>query len=69
MLANASAGFVALVPAAILFEQWVGAAKWRLLVAGLGDARLSRVFAASMAEFLVNYVIPVAGSPIMRSGS
>lgn len=66
-LANAGGGFVALVPAAILFEQWVGAAKWRLLLAGLGGARLSRVFAASMAAFLAGYVVPVAGSPIARS--
>jgi hypothetical protein len=66
-LANASGGFVALVPAAILFEQWVGAAKWRLLLAGLGGARLSRVFAANMAAFLAGYLVPVAGSPIVRS--
>ena len=66
-LANASGGFVALVPAAILFEQWVRAAKWRLVLAGLGDARLSRVFAANMAASLANYVVPVAGAPIVRS--
>jgi uncharacterized membrane protein YbhN (UPF0104 family) len=66
-IANASGGFVALVPLAILFEQWVGAAKWRLLLAGLGGARLSRVFAANMAASLANYVVPVAGSPIVRS--
>ena len=66
-LANASGGFVALVPAAILFEQWVRAAKWRLLLADLGGARLSRVFAANMAASLANYVVPVAGAPIVRS--
>ena len=66
-LANASGGFVGLVPAGILFEQWVRAAKWRLLLVDLGAARLSRVFAANMAASLANYVIPVAGSPIVRS--
>lgn len=66
-LANARGVFVALVPLAILFEQWVGAAKWRLLLASLGGARLSRVFAANMAASLANYVVPVAGSPIVRS--
>lgn len=66
-LANASGAFVALVSVAVLFEQWVGAAKWRLLLAGLGGARLSRVFAANMAASLANYVVPVAGSPIVRS--
>jgi len=66
-IADASIGFLALVPAAVLFEQWVGAAKWRLLLAGLGSARLSRVFAANMASYLANYVIPVAGSLIVRS--
>ena len=66
-LANASGGCVALVPAGILFEQWVRAAKWRLLLVGLGGARLSRVFAANMAASLANYVLPVAGSPIVRS--
>lgn len=66
-LANANGAFVALVLAAILFEQWVRAAKWRLLLAELGDARLSRVFAASMAASLANFVVPVAGAPIVRS--
>ncbi len=66
-LANANGTFVALVPVAILFEMWVAAAKWRLLLAGLGGARLSRVFAASMAAFLASYVVPVAGAPIVRS--
>jgi len=66
-VANASGAFVALVSVAILFEQWVGAAKWRLLLAELGSTRLSRVFAANMAASLANYVVPVAGSPIVRS--
>ena len=66
-LANANLAFVALVSVAILFEQWVGASKWRLLLAGLGAARLSRVFAANMASSLANYIVPVAGSPIVRS--
>ena len=66
-LANANGAFVALVPAAILFEQWVRAAKWRLLLAQLGSARLSRVFAANMASSLANFVVPVAGAPIVRS--
>ena len=66
-LANANGAFVALVSVAILFEQWVGAAKWRLLLAELGSTRLSRVFAANMAASLANYVVPVAGSPIVRS--
>ena len=66
-LANANAGFVAMVPAAILFEQWVRAAKWRLLLAELGGARLSRVFAANMAASLANFVVPVAGAPIVRA--
>jgi hypothetical protein len=66
-LANANVAFVALVSLAILFEQWVGAAKWRLLLAALGGARLSRVFAANMAPSLANYVVPLAGSPIVRS--
>ncbi|MFY9317479.1 MAG: lysylphosphatidylglycerol synthase transmembrane domain-containing protein [Burkholderiales bacterium] len=66
-LANANGAFVALVSVAILFEQWVGAAKWRLLLAGLGSTRLARVFAANMAASLANYVVPVAGSPIVRS--
>lgn len=66
-LANANVWFVALVPAAILFEQWLGAAKWKLLLATLGGARLSRVFAANMAASLAGYVVPAVGSPVVRS--
>ncbi len=66
-LANANLWFVALVPAAILFEQWVAAAKWKLLLATLGSARLSRVFAANMAAFLAGYAVPAVGSPVVRS--
>lgn len=64
---NANIAFVALVPAAILFEQWIAAAKWKLLLAALGGARLARVFAASMAAFLAGYVVPAVGSPVVRS--
>lgn len=66
-LAGANIGFVALVPAAILFEQWVAAAKWKLLLGTLGGARLSRVFAANMASSLAGYVVPAVGSPVVRS--
>lgn len=66
-LANANIGFAALVPAAILFEQWVAAAKWKLLLAALGGARLSRVFAANMAASLASFVVPAVGSPVVRS--
>lgn len=66
-LASASIGFVALVPAAILFEQWVVAAKWKLLLATLGGARLSRVFGANMAASLAGYIVPAVGSPVVRS--
>ncbi len=66
-VANANVALVALVPAAILFEQWVGAGKWKLLLAGLGGARLSRVFAANMAASLAGFVVPVAGAPVVRS--
>ena len=66
-LSIANGGLVALVPAAILFEQWVRAAKWRLLLADLGVTRLSRIFAANMAASLANFVVPVAGAPIVRS--
>lgn len=66
-IANANVWLVALVPAAILFEQWVGAAKWKLLLATLGGARLSRVFAANMAASLAGYVVPAVGSPVVRS--
>lgn len=66
-LAGANIWLVALVPAAILFEQWVGAAKWKLLLATLGGARVSRVFAANMAASLAGYVVPAVGSPVVRS--
>ena len=66
-LADANIWLVALVPAAILFEQWVGAAKWKLLLATLGGARVSRVFAANMAASLAGYVVPAVGSPVVRS--
>ncbi len=66
-LANANGWFVVLVPAGILFEQWLRAAKWRLLLVDLGAVRLSRVFAANMAATLANYVVPVAGPPVVRS--
>lgn len=66
-LVNADSAWVALVPVAILLEQWLRAVKWHLLLATLGNARFSRVFAANMAASLANYVVPVAGSPIMRS--
>ena len=65
-LANANLWLVALVPVAILFEQWVAAAKWTLLLAALGGARLSRVFAASMAATLAGYVVPAVGSAVAR---
>lgn len=65
-LANANLWLVALVPVAILFEQWVAAAKWTLLLATLGGARLSRVFAASMAATLAGYVVPAVGSAVAR---
>ena len=66
-LANANGGLVALVPAGILVEQWLRAAKWRLLLLELGAARLARVFAASLASFLASHIVPVAGPPIVRS--
>ena len=65
-LAGANIGFVALVPVAIVFEQWVAAAKWKLLLATLGGARLSRVFAASMAATLAGFVVPAVGSAVAR---
>lgn len=66
-MADADIAFVALVPAAILFEQWVAAFKWKLLLASLGGVRVSRVFAANMAASLAGYVVPAVGSPVMRS--
>lgn len=66
-LEGARVGFVALLALAILFEQWMGAIKWRMLLDALGPTRLLRVFAAYMASTLGNYVLPVAGGPIMRS--
>lgn len=66
-VANASIGFMILVPAAILLEQWVAAGKWKLFLAGLGGARLSRVFGANMAGFVVGYVVPAVGAPVVRS--
>ena len=65
-LANANLWLVALVPVVILFEQWVAAAKWTLLLAPLGGARLSRVFAATMAATLAGYVVPAVGSAVAR---
>ena len=66
-LANANVAFVALVPLAIVLEQSLAAAKWKLLLAGLGGARLSRVFAANMAASVAGYVVPLAGSAVVRS--
>lgn len=37
------------------------------LLAALGGARLSRVFAANMAASLAGYAVPAVGSPVARS--
>ena len=66
-LAHANWMLVALVPVAILFEQWLRAWKWTLLLAELRRVPLARVFAAQMAGSLANFVVPVAGSPLARS--
>lgn len=66
-IVNAKGGWVALVPLTILLEQGLRAVKWRLLLAALGNARLPRVFAATLAASLANHVVPVAGSPMVRS--
>lgn len=66
-LAEANWFLVALVPAAILFEQWLRAWKWALLLAEQRRAPLARVFAAQMAGSLANFLVPVAGSPLARS--
>lgn len=66
-VADTAIGFVILVPAAILFEQWLAAGKWKLFLAGLGGARLSRVFGANMAGFIAGYVVPAVGAPVVRS--
>ena len=66
-LVGANIWFVVLVPVTILFEQCVAAGKWKLLLATVGGARLSRVFAASMAASLAGYVVPAVGSPVARS--
>lgn len=66
-LANASLPLAAMVAAAILVEQWVAAAKWKLVLGSLGKTRLSRVFGANMAAWVAGTVVPVAGAPVVRS--
>jgi uncharacterized membrane protein YbhN (UPF0104 family) len=67
VLAEASPGFVLLVPVAIAAEQLLRAWKWRQLLSPLRTIGVLRLFGAIMGGYFANLVIPVGASPIVRS--
>lgn len=66
-LAGARAEYLALVPAAIVLEQLVRAWKWRQILSPLRPVGALRLFAAIMAGYLGNLLIPLGVSPLLRS--
>jgi len=65
--AGAGPLFLALVPAAIIAEQWVRAWKWRQLMYPLCSVSTPRLFGGIMVGYFVNLLVPLGASPLVRS--
>lgn len=66
-LARADPLFLALVPVAVIAEQFVRAWKWRQILHSLHPVRTLRLFGAIMAGYLANLLVPLGLSPLVRS--
>ncbi len=59
--------FLSLLASAIAVEQLVRAWKWRQLLHGIRSIPTLRLFAAVMAGYFANYLVPLGISPVVRS--
>lgn len=67
VIAGADVGPLAALPAVILLEQLLRAAKWRQILYPLRSVRTGRLFGAIMVGYLSNFVVPVRVSPLVRA--
>lgn len=66
-IAGADAGYLLLVPVAVIAEQVVRAWKWRQILEPRCRPATSRLFGAIMAGYLASFLVPFGASPLVRS--
>jgi len=66
-LRSANLGWVALLAASILFEQFISGWKWRQLLYDLRPIASLRLTGALLAGYGANVLVPVGISPLVRS--
>jgi hypothetical protein len=64
LVATADLAYLALVPAAVLGEQWARAVKWRQLLHDLKPIGTGRLFGTLMASYFANLMVPGIGSVV-----
>lgn len=67
ILAHADIRYLALVPLAVICEQWVRAWKWRQLLYPIRPVGTLRLFGAIMAGYLTGLLVPFGFASLARS--
>ncbi|MGH8737734.1 MAG: lysylphosphatidylglycerol synthase transmembrane domain-containing protein, partial [Burkholderiales bacterium] len=68
LVAKANVLFLALVPLAVVVEQWVRAWKWRQILRSLKPIGTTRLFGAIMSGYFASLLAPVIGvGPLVRA--